>query len=205
MSVKRKRDDAENDAEIAANVVKQLEHNGPITKPWTGHSDKGAFPFTDYVVRREVQRSIDRVRLLDTYNRPDFIPVIDEHGKEHERIPVPKVTETDVRKAVAVLRKIVATEEQRAVLDQFDAIRQFPPEGVNALKHFCAAEAFDLMSWFSAKPPTGTEGGPFQQIAGLLFEAITSTATDDQKGSMKRSTDYVLEDRRKYDPNAFVR
>jgi hypothetical protein len=175
----------ERDADLVASIVEELEKGGALKDP--RHPEERRTSLAGHV-RHEVQRSLNRMRLLQSYKWPDGAP---------------KVTEADVKKAVTVLRSIAWTEEQRAVLDQFDAVRQYPPEGVNALKYRCAAEAFDLMTFFSVKPPTGTEAGPFRNIAALLFEAVTGQPHTDV--DMKRSTDRVRTDRLKYHPQAFLR
>ena len=173
------------DADLVASIVEELEKGGALKDP--RHPEERRTSLADHV-RDEVQRSLNRMWLLQSYKWPDCVP---------------KVTEADIKKAVTVLRSVAWTEGQRAVLDQFDAVRQYPPDGVNALKYRCAAEAFDLMTFFSAKPPTGTEAGPFQNIAALLFEAMTGQPHTDVH--MKRSTDRVRTDRLKYHPQAFLK
>lgn len=173
------------DAAFVGKIVAQLKRGGALNDP---RAHDRTVPLADYV-KREVQRSIDRVRLRKTY-KPD----------------APTATEDEIKHAVAVLRRFAATAELRAALDWFDDIRQEPPAGTRAtLKWHCAAEAFDLMTFFSTMPPTGFDGGPFQNIAGLIFEAVTGQSADDPAGSMKRACDAVRRERLEFNPNAFAR
>jgi hypothetical protein len=173
------------DADLVAWIVEELEKGGTLKDP--RHPEDRRTSLADHV-RYEVQRSLNSVRLLQTFKWPDHVP------------PLP--TAADYRKAAQALRKVAFTEAQRTAIRELEAVRVLPPERMNALKYQCAAEAFDLMTFFSAKPPTGTERGPFRTIAVLLCEAVTGQRHD--KIDMKRACGAVLRDRRKYNPNAFI-
>jgi hypothetical protein len=143
----------------------------------------------DYL-QREVQRSLDRVRLLSTY-----ITSTDEQGREH-RFPVPPVrTLADYRQAAKALRKVAFTETQRAAARQLEDVEQEPPERSNPSKHYCAAEAYFLMELFSgeAKPSTYSEGA-FRTIAVLICEAVSGEAQVD----LERACETVLHSRRRF-------
>jgi hypothetical protein len=58
----------QSDAAIVADIIAQLERGGPLNEPRT-HADHDRTVSLANCLRREVRRSIDRVRLLDTYNK----------------------------------------------------------------------------------------------------------------------------------------
>ena len=59
---------------------------------------------------------------------------------------------------------------------------------VNLARLTAAAFAEDLIRRFALSPPTGTVGGPFWTISGLLYEAATGEAERD----LKRQVDIML-------------
>jgi hypothetical protein len=152
--------------------------------------------------RTEVQRSIERIRLLRTYKPPAEVEVEGEikiAGKlVKRRVALPKLTLSDFRKAAKALRKVAFTEAQQTAVRQLEAVWQEPPERADALKHYCAAEAYFLMQCFSVVAPTGYEGGSFLTIACLIHDAVTGRTIS--AIGMKRSCDLVLRNRRKYAP-----
>jgi hypothetical protein len=186
----------ERDDYLAASIVRELERGGALKNPFAR-----GYPSTapaDYV-RIEVQRSLDRVRSLQNGDVEKLIHELRTKGKLP---PTPTPNIRKIKKAVTVLRSIAKFEDQSTVLDQFNAFRQEPPERVNALKWHCAAEAFDLMTFFSAKPPTGTPTGPFWEIAAMIYEAVTGETHTDV--NIKRACDAILAARREHNPNAFL-
>jgi hypothetical protein len=186
-----------------AAIMEQLLRGGPLMDPRPPSDDPQVerVPLPDYVAR-EIQRSFDRVSRQQTYDLPPGV-----------EIPTP----ADFREAVrllragaAALRKVARFDDHRAIIPEMERIaqelakvQQFPPEGADVLKHRCAGEAFDLMTFFAANLPTSTEGGPFWTIAALLHEAVTGEPHTDV--SMKRACDYALNDRKQFHPNAFRR
>jgi hypothetical protein len=159
---------------IIADIIAELEKGGPLKNPFArGYPSTAP---TDYV-RIEVQRSIDRIKLRLTYKRPSNVP---------------KASASDFRKLGRVLRKVglSALAEQ---IGASDHVQQEPPPRANALKHYCADEAFCLMEWFSANEATFSEGGPFQIIAEKLYEAVTGRSD----ANLERACDWVLRERRK--------
>ena len=160
--------------DIVADIVEQLKKGGPLRNPF-----ERAYPTTapiDYV-RIEVQRAIDRIQL-----RRD----------PTKSVRRPKVTAADYRKLGRLLRKTGHT----AYAEQIGAsehVRQEPPPRANALKHYCADEAFFLMEMFSTKAPTFSEGDPFRIIAEKLYEAVAGRKDAD----MERACDWILKERRK--------
>jgi hypothetical protein len=161
---------------IIADIVAELKKGGPLKNPL-----ERAYPSTapaDYV-QIEVQRSINRIPLRQEYKPSPNDP-----------------TASDYRKLGRLLRKVGLT----AVAEQIgasDHVRQEPPPRANALKHFCADEAFFLMEGFSAKEPTFSTGGPYQIIAQNLYEAVTGKSDAD----LERACDWVLRQRRKVRQN----
>jgi hypothetical protein len=144
-------------------------------------AQRGTLPLEDYL-RSEVRRSIERVQTLtnppaDLRNLFDSLP------------PRPM---SYYRRIAKELEAVAFLPSQIDALRQLQAIEQEPPERGDALKYRCAAEAYYLMDLFSSKPPTGTFEGPFQTIAGVLYNAVTGCEPTD----MKRSCDRVLERRR---------
>jgi hypothetical protein len=166
------------DADFVTLIIAELEKGGELNDPRPYLGDRPT-PLADHV-QREVQRSLNRVRLFLTWKRPANVP--------------PTPTAADFRKAAKALRKVAFTEEQRTAIRQLHAVRQEPPERADALKHHCAAEAYYLMESFSATAPTGYEDGPFRVIAALIYEAVTRKSPADM---MKRAGDTVLQSRRR--------
>ena len=159
---------------IVTDIVAELKKGGPLRNPF-----ERRYPATapaDYVAG-EVQRSINRIRVRRDYKRPPNIP---------------KVSVSDYRTLGRLLRKTGHTEyaEQHGFSDR----RQEPPPRANALKHFCADEAFCLVEWFSPKPATFSEDGPYHMIAQQLYEAVTGK----RDANMERACDWVLRERRKF-------
>jgi hypothetical protein len=195
MSVHRAK--RERDIDLVAAVVRELEMGGALKDPRPRPEDR-LTPLADYVLV-EVRLSLYRVRSLQNGDVEKLIHELRTRGKLP---PTPNINIRKIKKAVTVLRSIVRFEDQSAVLDQFDAFWQEPPERRKALKWRCAAEAFDLMAFFSAKPPTGTPTGPFQEIAAMIYEAVTGETHTDV--NIKRACDAILAARRKHNPNAFL-
>jgi hypothetical protein len=150
--------------------------------------------------RTEARRSIERVRLLRTYKPPAEVEVETKIAGKlvKRRVALPKLTLSDFRKATKALRKVAFTEAQQTAVRQLEAVRQEPPERADALKYYCAAEAYFLMQCFSVVAPTGYEGGSFLTIACLIHDAVTGRTIS--AIGMKRSCDLVLRNRRKYAP-----
>jgi hypothetical protein len=178
---------------FADEIVTQLKRGGALNDP---RAHDRTVPLADYV-KREVQRSIDRVRFLSTYKPPDSLSVTDEHGKEH-LIPVPKRTLADYRKAAKALREVAFFKEHLVTAEELEAVEQEPPERSNALNDRCAAESYFLMEMFSAKAPTGYETGTFRSIAVLICRAVSGKIYPD----LKRACDTVLRSRRRF-PHRF--
>jgi hypothetical protein len=169
------------DTQLVALIIDELKYGGTFNDP--RHPEDCRTSLADHV-RYEAQRSLNRVRLLQTYKWPDDVP--------------PAPTTADFRKAAKALRKVAFTEEQRAAINQLEAVWQEPPEHANALKYYCAAEAYFLMEMFAAKAPTGSAGGPFQKIATAIYEAVTGKREGDKMADVKRSCDLVLRSRRRF-------
>jgi hypothetical protein len=193
------------DAAIVADIIAQLEKGGPLNDPRARPEDRLA-PLAELhiqdkryfdalyaeaaareskreYVRREVQRSLNGVRLqLDPWpqGRPADAP--------------PARTLADYRKAAKALREVAFTEEQREAIRQLEAVEQEPPERGNALKHYCAAEAYFIMEMFSAKAPTGYKAGTFRTIAVLIYEAVSGEA----QANLERACETVLHSRRRF-------
>jgi hypothetical protein len=204
------------DQDLVADIVAQLRRGGPLRDPRLPPVDKEdprrfleamrdrpeqfADPRTlPAHARFEVQRSIDRILFLQTYKPPRQLPAA-----------------SDFRRAAAMLRRIAITAEQikRAGAVEpdghrhgFEAVWQEPPErGWSPLEYRCAVEAFDLMTFFSAKPPVSTARdtkksiGPrkrkrftsFQVIAALLYQA---TACCKPSHNLEHACDRVLRER----------
>jgi hypothetical protein len=68
------------------------------------------------------------------------------------------------------------------------------------LNYRCATEAFDLITFFSAKKPTSYR---VRMIAALIYEGVTGKPHTD--ANMTRSANLVVADRRKHHPQAFMR
>jgi hypothetical protein len=193
------------DAAIVADIIAQLGKGGPLNDPRARPEDRLA-PLAELhiqdkryfdalyaesaareskreYVRREVQQSLNRVRLqLDPWpqGRPAAAP--------------PIRTLADYRKAAKALREVSFTEEQREAIRQLEAVEQEPPERSNALKHYCAAEAYFLMEMFSARAPTGYEAGTFRTIAVLIYEAVSG----EDRANLERACEAVLHSRRRF-------
>lgn len=195
------------DASFVASIIEQLNKGGPLRDPRPPSNDPQTDqnPLAAYVAS-EVQRSVNRVRMLRTFK---------PRGKMLEMIEA-SPTIADYRKAARLLRqasaalcKVALFDEQRLAIPEMERISQeldrvwrAPPAHANALKYLCSNEAFDLMTFFSAKPPTNTKGGRFRTIAALLYQAVTGRPCDPD--AMERSTDLVLRDRKRgsSNPNA---
>ena len=188
---------------IIADIVAELERGGPLKNPFArGYPSTAP---TDYV-RIEVQRSIERVRGLQTSERREqaarnFIEQLADSIADRDtlkRLSEPPPSLADIRKAAKAFRKVKSlfiNDDQMIPkkLEMFAAGRQEPPPRADAMKFQCAAEAFCLMEWFSAKEATFSEGGPFQIIAEKLYEAVTGKSD----ANLERACDWVLTKRRK--------
>lgn len=163
------------DQRLVNEIVDELKKGGPLKNPFK--RAYSAMEPPDYVTT-EVQRSLGRVRLRD--KPPFFVPKI-------------AASAADYRKLGRLLRKMGLTTWAEQ-LGASDHVVQEPPPRANALKHYCADEAFFLMEMFSASAPTFSTGGPFQIIAQKLYEAVTGRANVD----LERACDWVLRERRKY-------
>jgi hypothetical protein len=171
----------QSDAAIVADIIAQLERGGPINDPRARPEDR-LTPLGGHA-RREVQRSLDRVQLqLDP--RPQGWPAD----------APPARTLAEYRKAAKALREVAFTEEQREAIRQLEAVEQEPPERSDALKHYCAAEAYFIMEMFSAKAPTGYETGTFRTIAVLIYEAVSG----EDRANLERACETVLHSRRRF-------
>jgi hypothetical protein len=163
---------AARDQRVAAVIVDELEKGGALNDP--RHYSR-PIPLSEHV-RNEVRRSLARVRMLRAYKSATSDPTL-----------------ADFRAAARGLRKVAFTDEQQTAIQQLEAVRQEPPERADALKYRCAAEMYFLMEGFSAKGPTGSDGGPFQTGTGYIYEAVTGRASQD----MKRACALVLRERRR--------
>jgi hypothetical protein len=162
------------DKRLVADIVEQLERGGPFNDPRPRPEDR--LTLLAEHIPSEVQRSIDRMCMLRTFRPPRWYP---------------KRTAADYRKLGRLLRKMgfTAFAEQ---IGASDHVTQEPPPRADAVKYYCASEAFFLMEMFSAKGATFTTGGPFQIIAQKLYEAVTGKEVD-----LERACDWVLKQRRK--------
>ena len=203
------------DADLVVEIIDQLKEGGPLRDPRSPPDDRT--PLEAHVAW-EVQRSIDRVRLLRTDWSPAALAELRaQHGLEPVTIAEP-VTLADLRKAARLLRDASAALHKVALFDdhrlavpeierisqELEGVRQIPPERAHALKYRSAAEAFDLMS-ISAKPPTGSNDGAFRIIAARIYAAVNEVDDGEKVDDIKRACDLVLADRKKYNPNAFKR
>jgi hypothetical protein len=170
------------DTELVASIIDEPKDDAALNEPRRWEA-KHPMPLDDYA-QWEVQRSMDRRRLLQDFKWPDDVP--------------PAPTAADFRKAAKALRNVAFTQEQQAIVRQLEAVEREPPEHANALKYHCAAEAYFLMEMFAPKAPTGSAGGPFPKIAGTIYEALTSQREGDAGADMKRSCDLVLRNRRRF-------
>jgi hypothetical protein len=190
------------DARLVKSIIEELEKGGLLRDLRLRAENRRRTSLADHV-RSEAQRSLDRVRLRRDFKRSDYITgtdergdyrtVTDEHGKEH-RIPAPRRTLADYRKVAKALREIAFTEEQREAARQLEAVEQEPPERSNALKHYCAAEAYFLMEMFSARKPSTYPDGAFRKIAVLIYEAVSG----EDRANLERACEAVLHSRRRF-------
>jgi hypothetical protein len=180
------------DVRLVASIVNELKGDGSLKDPRRPPPADDQTPLEAHAAQY-VQNSINTIRWLQTYKSP---------------VPVTKIK--DIRKAARLLRNASATlskfaftpaqrlavPEMLRISKELDTARAVPPERADPLKYWCASEAFDLMDFMSAKPPTGYENGPFQTIAAMLYEAVTGKPPASRGVDMKRSADLVLRDRR---------
>jgi hypothetical protein len=163
------------DRRFVDDIVAELKKDGPLSDPWTRLPD-GSHPYAGMApagyVGIEVQRSIDRVRLR--CEPPPYMPKIAATVADYHRLG----------RLLCKMGKAQLAER----LGASDHVVQEPPPRADAAKHYCAAEAFDLMELFSATAPTFSEGRPFQVIAQKLYEATTCQ----QDASLERACDWVL-------------
>jgi hypothetical protein len=82
------------------------------------------------------------------------------------------LTETDEEAAWQDFLRYLALDKNRASTSG--------PEFDRAQRH-CAKLAWGLMTTFSAEPITGTESGPYREIASLLYEALKGEVEVDLK------------------------
>jgi hypothetical protein len=185
---------------IVDKIIEQLKLGGPLKDPWVhlGHEHPYAGMALDDFVRIEVQRSIDRIQRRLTFVPPEFYYAESKHPNgewvEDQYVELPKKqTAAKYRKAGRALREIGRADVAERLGLSDDVMQEPPPQG-DALKHYCADEAFLLMEVFSAEPPTGTAGGPFREIARYLYCHITDCEIpdDEDKPSMKRACDRLL-------------
>lgn len=66
-----------------------------------------------------------------------------------------------------------------------------PPRNFDPVKRACAIEAWLLITEYTVAVPTGTQGGLFRTIAGLLHQYVCSTA-DGATANLKGACDAVL-------------
>jgi hypothetical protein len=163
---------------LAASVVRELEKGGALKDPRPGER---LTPLADHALA-EARRSIKRVRRLKTIKLPDGVEL-------------PKRTAADYHKAGKAMRKIGRTEDA----DWLEAVRQTPPPRADVLNYRCAAEAFDLITFFSAKKPTKYR---VCKIAEMIREGVTGKPHTDTT-TMRCSAALVIRDRRRYYPQAF--
>jgi hypothetical protein len=171
------------DAEIVAEIVAELKTGGDLNDPRL--RPERLTPLAEFV-QREVQRSLDRIRLLKDFKQPANWPV------------APSMA--DIRKAAKAFRKVKSlfiNDDQMIPkkLEMFAAGRQEPPPHGVAMKFQCAAEAFFLMEYFTTLCPTNYVSGPCCGIARLIYEAVTGKCDD-----MRRSVTLVLKNRRHHRP-----
>jgi hypothetical protein len=144
--------------------------------PATFRSEDLLSPLGTYV-RAETRRCINRVRM------PKELPP----GKPG------RPTAADYNRAIAAMERIAFTDSMREQIEWAKSVQLFPPDKrADMAKQDCAEESWFLMEYFSAQPPTGTEGGPFMLIAEFLFEGLTGS----EANNMKRACAAVLKNRR---------
>jgi hypothetical protein len=167
------------DAELVAAIVDELGKGGAFHDP--RHCENRADALAVHV-SATVQRSLELARFKwDEFKWPGPVP---------PRLP----TAAMLRRAAKAYRAAAFTDEMRAEADRLEAIEVLPPTNADALKWRCADEAYFLFEMFSAAAPTGSAGRPFQTVAALIYEAVTGLGNDD----MKRSTDFVLQRKRRF-------
>ena len=77
-------------------------------------------------------------------------------------------------------------------LEQLTAITyRKPPRNIDRVKHDCANHAYLLITKYTTEVPTGTEGGLFRTVTGLLYQFAYPT-TDGEIVDLKTACDKVL-------------
>jgi hypothetical protein len=66
-----------------------------------------------------------------------------------------------------------------------------PPRNIDRLKRNCAMDAWELITRCTVKNPSGTQGGLFRTVAGLLHQFVCPTA-DEEIIDLKSACDEVL-------------
>jgi hypothetical protein len=176
----------ERDDYLAALIVRDLAKGGTLKDP--RHPDERRTSLADHV-QGEARRSIERERRLHTTKLPNGY----FDGAE-KWVALPKVTAADYHKAGKAVRKLGRTEDA----DRWEAVWQTPPPRADVLNYRCTAEAFDLITFFSAKKPTAYR---VRMIAALIREGVTGKPHSDV--DMRRSANLVVRDRRRHHPQAF--
>jgi hypothetical protein len=190
-------------------VVRELKKAGPLNDPRIAEvklasgeyvpNPMRTIPLRQHV-REEVQRSIERVSL----KFPDLSPDAAARMQAAERQAMAMMqAQRDYAKAAKSLRKT----QHPALIAEADRMErsfwQEPPARSNMLKGRCAEEAYDLMTWFSAKPPNGSATGAYRKIAELIYGAQATKVANLKRGkkgvdNLKRACDRVLKERRRY-------
>jgi hypothetical protein len=193
----------ERDDYLVASIVGKLAKGGALKDPRPGDR---LTPLADHALA-EARRSLERVRrltggLLDRA-AGNFKSCIEQQvDSEAGRAAVRKrlselpsrPTAADYHKVGKAMRKVGRTEDA----DWWEAVRQTPPPRADVLNYRCAAEAFDLITFFSAKKPTAYR---VRMIAALIREGVTGKPHSDV--DMRCSANLVMRDRRRHHPQAF--
>jgi hypothetical protein len=145
--------------DIVEKIVEQLGRGGILNDPRP--LAQRTTPLEDHV-RAEVRRSWKRV-LEPPELPPDFVP-----SPEAQRAM--EAVHRTQRAYVKALRQ-TGLPALAAGADRVEnTLWQEPPPRSNTRAYLWAAEVYDLMTWFSAKPPTGYAMGPFRTMVRVVFE-----------------------------------
>jgi hypothetical protein len=192
---------------LVASIVGKLAKGGALKDPRPGDRQT---PLADHALA-EARRSLERARrltgeLLDQATG-NFKSCIEQHieqqvdsekGRADARKRLSELpsrpTAADYHKVGKAMRKVGRTEDA----DWWEAVWQTPPPRADVLNYRCAAEAFDLITFFSAKKPTAYR---VCMIAALIREGVTGKPHSDV--DMRCSANLVMRDRRRHHPEAF--
>jgi hypothetical protein len=176
-------DDGHDELDHTDSLAAELAKGGTLIDP---RAPKYRTSALDEYLRSEVQRSVQRIRMLRRIKRP---------------LDGPMPTAAELRRLGRALAKVAFTTTQAMAARELEAVDGEPPDLACAIKYHCASEACYLIGCFSMRPGehlNSLEGGRFRVVTKTLYEAVTGEAD----ANVSRACDHVLKNWRLYAPKA---